>query len=202
MAEEFTQEAIADIAENNQVIDAAKEIVKQKQKRPLKSEKFKLHTDPGDNAKYIGHTMELMQMGKTDMSSVEKVRERIFEYFNLCQKNDMKPSIEGFALSFGTDRKSMWQWSNGIYRKDMPQEARDLLKMAYTAINSMMADYMQNGKINPIPAIFLMKNNMGYSDQTEIVVTPNNPLGAETNGEELQKRITDGVVVELPEDDN
>ena len=48
--------------------------------------------------------------------------------------------------------------------------------------------------------IFLMKNNMGYADQTEIVVTPNNPLGAEQSAEEIQKRITDGVVVEIPEE--
>lgn len=34
---------------------------------------------------------------------------------------------------------------------------------------------MQNGKINPVSGIFLLKNaNLGYRDQTDIVVTPNN----------------------------
>jgi hypothetical protein len=35
--------------------------------------------------------------------------------------------------------------------------------------------YMQNGKINPVSGIFLAKNNYGYSDKQEYVVTPNTP---------------------------
>ena len=31
---------------------------------------------------------------------------------------------------------------------------------------------MQNGKINPASGIFLMKNNMGYRDETEVVLSP------------------------------
>ena len=32
---------------------------------------------------------------------------------------------------------------------------------------------MQTGKINPVSGIFLGKNNYGYRDQVEHVVTPN-----------------------------
>ena len=41
------------------------------------------------------------------------------------------------------------------------------------ALTAQMEDYMQNGKINPVSGIFLMKNNMGYQDKQEVVVTPN-----------------------------
>ena len=34
-------------------------------------------------------------------------------------------------------------------------------------------NYSQNGKINPVMGIFLGKNNYGYQDKTEYVVTPN-----------------------------
>lgn len=34
-------------------------------------------------------------------------------------------------------------------------------------------NYSQNGKINPVMGIFLGKNNYGYLDKTEYVVTPN-----------------------------
>ena len=37
-----------------------------------------------------------------------------------------------------------------------------------------MEDYMQNGKINPVTAIFLAKNNFGYKDTQEFVVNNNN----------------------------
>ena len=47
---------------------------------------------------------------------------------------------------------------------------------------------MQNGKINPVSGIFLMKNNMGYMDQSEIVITPNNPLGSEEAPEAITQK--------------
>lgn len=47
---------------------------------------------------------------------------------------------------------------------------------------------MQNGKINPVSGIFLMKNNMGYQDKQEYVLTPNNQLGEATSAEDLQKK--------------
>jgi len=183
-----------------EVIDAAKDIVKKKRTRPDLSEKQTVRTNPGDNAKYIGHNLELMQMGRPDMTNAEAIKQRTIEYFTICERNDMKPSVEGMALAFGADRKQLWRWVNGVESGNIPQEGRAFLKNAYATITAMMADYMQNGKINPVSGIFLMKNNMGYADQTEIVVTPNNPLGAEQSAEEIQKRITDGVIVEVPEE--
>ena len=178
--------------------DVVKEVVRQR--RPKKSEEMVPHVNPGDNAKFLRHNREIMKWQRPDMKNIEEVSDRINEYFDLCEANDMKPSVEGFALAFGADRKTMWRWANRVECGNIPEEVSRMLKIAYTTLNSIMVEYMQNGKINPVSGIFLMKNNMGYADQTEIVVTPNNPLGAEQSAEDLQKRITDGVVVEVPEE--
>ena len=178
--------------------DTIKEVVKQR--RPKKSELMKPHVNPGDNARFVRHNLELMKWQRPNMQNVEAVRNRITEYFELCEQNDMKPSVEGFALSFGIDRKGMWRWANRVDCSNIPEEVSRMLNIAYSTLNSIMVEYMQNGKINPVSGIFLMKNNMGYTDQTEIVVTPNNPLGAEQSAEDIQKRITDGVIVEIPEE--
>lgn len=185
---------------SKEIVDAAKDIVKKKRTRPDLSEKQTVRTNPGDNAKYIGHNLELMQLGKPDMTSTEAIKNHVITYFTICERNDMKPSVEGMALAFGVERKTIQRWVNGVESNYIPPEGRAYLKMAYSTLTAMMADYMQNGKINPVSGIFLMKNNMGYADQTEIVVTPNNPLGAEQSAEEIQKRITDGVIVEVPEE--
>ena len=60
---------------------------------------------------------------------------------------------------------------------------------------------MLNGKINPVSGIFLLKNNFGYQDKQEVVLTPNNPLGDYQTQEELAKRYAQGVgeYDELPE---
>jgi len=54
--------------------------------------------------------------------------------------------------------------------------------------------YMQNGKINPVAGIFLMKNNMGYADKQEVVLTPNQQLGDQVPAEDLEKKYLEDVV--------
>ena len=50
---------------------------------------------------------------------------------------------------------------------------------------------MQNGKISPPNGIFLGKNNFGYVDQMDVVVTPNNPYQAASDEELKGKYLTD-----------
>lgn len=57
-----------------------------------------------------------------------------------------------------------------------------------------MENYMQNGKINPVAGIFLMKNNMGYQDKQEVVVTPNQQLGEQIPAEALEKKYLEDVI--------
>ena len=40
-------------------------------------------------------------------------------------------------------------------------------------MENLWENYMQSGKLNPVTGIFLAKNNFGYRDQTETVITPN-----------------------------
>ena len=42
-------------------------------------------------------------------------------------------------------------------------------------MEDLWENYMQNGKINPVSGIFLGKNNFGYQDKQEMVLTPNQP---------------------------
>ena len=52
----------------------------------------------------------------------------------------------------------------------------------------MMEEYIQNGKVNPVAGIFLAKNHFGYTNETEIVVTPNQQnLDSEYSVEEIKK---------------
>lgn len=157
-----------------------------------------VHTNPGDNTRIISHSIQLMQLPKVDMTVPEAVEERMILYFALCAENDMKPSMAGMSLAFGCDRITMWKWINGVESNYIPQESRNSLKKAYQILNAQMEDYMQNGKINPVSGIFLMKNNMGYQDKQEVVLKPSHDLGSETSPEDLQQKYLEatGHVVE------
>lgn len=152
---------------------------------------------PGDNVKYITHNMEVNALAdtKVDMTEYEAVQKRLNDYFLVCAKNDMKPSVAGMALAFGVTRKALYEWVNGRVRY-IPSEVVNLLQRYYQILNAQMEDYMQNGKINPVAGIFLMKNNMGYEDKKEITVAPGDNLGEEVAAEELRKKYIDAVQTE------
>ena len=145
--------------------------------------------EPGENTKYVQHSLAMMDWKQPDMSKVEEVNQRILDYFRLCTKNDMKPTFAGMALAFGVDRTTMWKWCNGTGDiKPLAPEIRNTLKKGQQILNAQMEDYMQNGKINPVSGIFLMKNNMGYTDQQEVVLRPDSPLGEKADPEALKRK--------------
>ena len=177
-------------------------IVKGKGKgsRPNRSDQMKPQTNPGDNKKYIQHTMEVARLEHIDLKNAELVDQRILKYFSICESNDMKPSVAGLALALGVERTTLWKIrtkQTGGY----PSDVINSIKRAVQIINAMMEDYMQNGKINPVSGIFLMKNNMDYSDKQEVVVTPNNPLGTAESPEKLEERYRESVVIDTDGND-
>ena len=131
-------------------------------------------TKPGDNTRYLRNSLKLWNLPKVDMSNAEQVGNRIYEYFKICEEDDMKPSVAGLALALDCDRVYLWEIREG--KKGKNPAVANTLKRAMKLLDAQMVDYMQNGKINPVSGIFLMKNNFGYADKQEVVVTPNNPL--------------------------
>ena len=170
-----------------------------KQKRPKKSEQMSVHTEPGDNSRYIGVSMALFKMPKVDLKNVEAVDERLEEYFQLHYQNDMKPTVVGMAMALGISRQQLWSiktgqpYSGGGAVMDVPTAVANSIKRAYNFMENLWENYMQNGKINPVSGIFLGKNNFGYQDKTEYVVTPNVNQDNDYDTEDVRKRyLTDG----------
>ena len=127
-------------------------------------------TNPGDNTKYLSHAMAVHNMPPIDISDPVQVRTRINDYFVLCSKNDMKPTVTGFRNALRVAKSTLWEWKQGNYRADTHQA---IICEAYDMLEALWEDYMMNGKINPVSGIFLGKNNFGYQDKQEYVLTPN-----------------------------
>lgn len=129
-----------------------------------------LNTEPGDNTKYLAHAMAVQALPPIDKTDAEQVRQRIQEYFVLCGQNDMKPTVTGFCNALKMPRSTLWDLKQGRFRENTHQA---VILEAYATLEALWEDYMQNGKINPVSGIFLGKNNFGYQDKQEYVVTPN-----------------------------
>lgn len=155
-----------------EVISTIEEEAKKKKKRPDRALANGLQVQPGDNTKYLTHNMELFALEQVNLKDEKQVLNRSMEYFEICAKNDMKPSVAGYALALGYSRAYVWEICNKPNENKNPLVV-DTIKKVMDALTAQMEDYMQNGKINPVSGIFLMKNNMGYQDKQEVVVTPN-----------------------------
>lgn len=147
---------------------------KKKRKRPDLSELQTPHTEPGEISKMLGQVLTISHWPAIDTDNAEQVAARIDQYHMFCFENDMKPDMPGLALSLGVSRSTLWKWENGV-ESNKPQAVRNTLKKGREINEILLSQMMQNGKINPVTGIFLLKNNHGYKDQTDVVVTPNNP---------------------------
>lgn len=143
---------------------------KQKRNRPDLANFGQEYVEPGDNSKYLGHALTIANMPPVNLSDIEAVTERIDWYFDHCFSNDMKPTVAGLCNALKIHRSTLLEWKRGTYRDGSYQAV--VLK-AYAVMEELWEHYMQNGKINPVSGIFLAKNNYGYTDKQEYVLTPN-----------------------------
>lgn len=128
------------------------------------------HIDPGDNSKYVRHALTTLNMPPIDISDGKQVEERILWYFRHTMENDMKPTVMGLCNALGISRNTLRLWYHGEFRET---SHTPIVRKAYALLEELWEDYMLNSKINPVSGIFLGKNNFGYRDQQEVVLTPN-----------------------------
>lgn len=151
--------------------------------------------EPGDNTKFLTLNIELFNMESIDMHDEEAVAKRLEEYFALYAKHDMKPTVAGMAMALnGMNRKTLWGITHdapiggrGNY-STLPQNATHIIKKAYFLLENLWESYATSGKINPVTAIFLAKNNFGYQDKTEYVLTPNTQQDNNYDADDIRSR--------------
>jgi len=177
----------------NNIVDI---VQKQKHKRPKRSEEYLPHYEPGDMSRMITDAMNLSDFGPIDINDPDAVENRVRQALTYMIEHDMKPTVESLALAFNTNRMQLWRWANNVECGNIPERSRYAIKKAYSIMNQLLAQTMADGKINPVAAIFLLKNNHSYKDQTDVVVTPNNPYQAASDEELKNKYLTD-----IPADD-
>lgn len=137
---------------------------------PIKPKFGQEYIEPGDNTRFLAHGMAVMRMPPIDIKDPVQLQRRVDEYFELCAVNDMKPTVKGFCNALRVPKQTLFEWRHGNFRKETHQA---IICQAYDMLEELWENYMQNGKINPVSGIFLGKNNFGYSDKQEYVVTPN-----------------------------
>lgn len=167
-----------------------------------------LSLEDGDNTKFMTVQMALLNLPDIDMENPEEVQTRLNEYFALYAQYDMKPTVAGMAIALnGHNRQWLYAITHDVatggsgYKTALPPSVAVLIKKAYFLLENLWESYMNSGKVNPVAGIFLGKNNYGYQDKTEYVLTPNQQNDNDYSADEIreryimeepQKRLADG----------
>lgn len=186
------------------ITDSGEQIVKAKRKPAGMAAALAgdLGQEPGDNTRIVQTNMKFFDMPRVDLKNPDAVRERLCEYFQIYADADMKPTVAGMAMCLGVDRRRLWDIKTGNYvnvggYKNLPADTVDLVKKAYEILETSMEAYANAGKINPVMAIFMMKNHFGYQDKTEYVLTPNQKQESDYDAEDIKKRyLSDSATIE------
>lgn len=177
--------------DTNNLTDTVTSAVKQKRhrNRPDLQNFGEEYVQPGDNARYLRHALVSLDLPPIDISDPKQVEQRIRDYFQYCIDNDRKPNMIGLANWIGVSRETVNTWKRGDYRAETHS---DVIKKALDVLEELWMDYMLNGKANPASLIFLGKNLWQYKDQSDIIVTPNNPLDS-ADPESTRKKYLDAI---------
>lgn len=119
------------------------------------------------NANYILHTMRLGKLPKIDITDAEQVADRSAQYLEICVSDGIRPNVAGYALALGT---SVDDLNNAFTDRRMNREAAGEITRGLAQIEDIMIGMMLDSRIMPVTAIFLLKNHLGYHDQTELRV--------------------------------
>ena len=196
--------------------DVVKEVVEQKpKKKPRGGNNIltdaALNVEAGDNTKYVLLGAKLFNLPPIDLHDPQQVFDRLNEFFQIHAEADMKPTVSGMGMALGLDRRRLWEIKTGakkggLTEYDLPTATLVSIKKAYEYMEILWENYMQNGKINPVSGIFLGKNNFGYQDKTEYVVTPNVHNDSDYNKEDIMARYLNDSptppTIDSPDSDN
>ena len=143
----------------------------------------------------LTHLQSISNIKKPDLREPKQIIQACDTYFSLCKQDNQKPTMSGLAMALGTDRRTLLKWYNGesrVYNREIIQQYFNLLE----TFDELM---LKDGKINPVGGLFIMKNNYGYTDKTELKISDN-----EISDEEIEARYREQheIVSETNDNDN
>lgn len=117
--------------------------------------------------------LEIGTMPLIDTNDPVAVNDRLNWYFQKCVDDEVYATIAGVACALGVSRQALGKWHRHEVHK--PAEVLAMVDAVYNMINMQYEEMMQDGEINPIAGIFLMRNNHNYTNADDT-----RPIAGET----------------------
>lgn len=120
-----------------------------------------------DNFRRIAFTNACASFPEIDLNDVDAVEDRTDKYLVVCLQFAETPSIPSYALALGTSAQGI----EAIFADNRHnREAQRAIARGVSKIETVLVNKVVDGKMNPVTAIFMLKNHFGYKDQSEIAL--------------------------------
>ncbi len=152
-----------------------------------------MNTKPGDNSKIAGTLLQILQWGEVDRSNIQALESRFWQFIEFCMNNDIRITNQMTYLALGINKDIAYDWEHGHSRTI---EHCNFIKKVKSFCASYREQLGADGKLNPVTLVWWQKNYDGLVDKSEVVLTPNNPLGDMKDPTDIRKRLSEGIVDE------
>lgn len=148
----------------------------------------------GDTFSMIRTEQDLCDLAATPFNaeSIESMKRRFVGFVGYCMMKDVRFGNETAYTAIGVTKDDVYNWEHG--RSKTPEHCEFIKK-----VKDFCRTYRElmgaAGLLNPVTLVWWQKNYDGLVDRQEVVLTPNNPLGAELTAQEISAKYA-----ELPED--
>ncbi len=122
------------------------------------------------------------------LQDLKKLEFESCEYFKLCDRYDIVPTVSNYCLYIGIHRDTFYDNIN----KGLPPS--DIFKRSLNTIQSYQEPAVLSGEIPAVPFIFTAKNYFGLKDNNDVTI--NQTLIAPTSSNNTMKIIQEQLSIE------
>lgn len=171
--------------------EATNEIVKTSKRKTPANLEGGSSAKKEDVSRIIGNCLKWYKLDKVE--SIDELNERLKFFFTECFSTGEIPTVEKMCLAIGYPRETVWRWETGERECELGSAGGNIIKKAKGFLATFESEMVTEGKINPVVYIFRAKNFFGMKDQQEHIVTPNNPLGTESDPETMAEKYKEAL---------
>ena len=150
--------------------------------RPIKN----VIVNYGSNLRYARVAQNLPPI---NIKNPKEVEERVNQYFDFCQENNLPPNHTGLANWLGVHMQTVARWRRGDYG----EVCSPIIQKAFMIIEDSLITQVQLENKNPAGGIFLLKSTCGFREQQELTVYANSGKEREMSAEEIAAKYLNDV---------
>ena len=125
---------------------------------------------PEFNSALITAALVVSEWPRINLRDSDALRRRTREYFELCDRQGMRPSNLGLYAAWGMSKQDVFNAVNGKYKYRVSPESVDFIQKAKAALSLYREQLSLQGKLSPPIAIFWAKNYDGMQDNATLEV--------------------------------